>query len=261
MSLFVGITWLGATAKSSADCIKTVRWSDDRPYTWRDEAGELRGIYIDFAHELMRRLECVPQFVEMPWARALVELEAGRLDLLFGAFADGNRERYAHFSIPINRSPNLLFISTTAAQKTNIKELADLEGTNFRLGVQIGVNYNGTFEKFQNNTTFTKQLVKISNRQNGWKMMAADRLDGLIADEMTALMELQKLDLLHVIHKSTVEISNQAAAVAFSKKSVPTKFVLQFNMALENMKADGSYKALLTRYLPCNINTERLGCN
>ncbi|MDN3640509.1 transporter substrate-binding domain-containing protein [Simiduia curdlanivorans] len=260
VGFFLGLVFLVGAGNLSAKCIKTVRWSDDPPYSWRSDDGELHGIYIDFSRALMQRLNCEPQFVQLPWARALAELEAGRLDLLFGAFIDTNRERFAYFSLPINRSPNVLFITTTAAEKYDLKQLADIMGTNFRLGAQIGVNYNGDFEKLHQNPALNERLLKMTNRQGGWKMMAVNRLDGLIADEVTALRELQELGLMHVIHKGTIEISGQAAAMAFSKKSVSADFVQQFNANLEAMKLEGSYKAVLARYLPCDIDIEQLGC-
>ena len=68
-----------------AECVKTVRWYDDAPYAFKGADGQPAGIAVDLAAAALKTLHCQTSFVEMPWARALLELQAGRLDLLPGA--------------------------------------------------------------------------------------------------------------------------------------------------------------------------------
>lgn len=249
-----------ATPASAAECVKTVRWYDDAPYSFKDPKGGIRGFSADLVREALRRMDCTAKFVEMPWARALVELEAGRLDALPGALRKPERERFAWFSRPINRSPNVLFVHKNAAAIYSINKLADLTGTPFRLGTQIGVTYGPEFDALSKNPDFAARLTPLSLRKSAWKMMEAGRLDGIIADEVTALTELQQLGLSKEIAKTTVVVSAEPAMIAMSKKSVTEDFVKAFDRSLGSMLSDGKYREIRERYVPCATSIETLGC-
>jgi len=249
-----------ATSAQAANCVKTVRWYDDVPYSFKDPQGEIRGFSVDLMREALRRMGCTAKFVEMPWARALVELEAGRLDILTGALRKPERERYAWFSRPINRSPNVLFVHKNAAALYSINKLADLSGTNFRLGTQIGVTYGAEFDALSQNPEFAARLTPLSLRKSAWKMMELGRLDGIIADEVTALTELQQLGLSKDIAKSSVVVSAEPSMIAMSRKSVTEDFVKGFDRTLGGMLSDGKYREIRELYVPCSTSVETVGC-
>jgi polar amino acid transport system substrate-binding protein len=242
-------------------CVKTVRWFDDAPYSFRGADGGAHGLNVDIARMALKQLGCEANFVEMPWARALVELEQGRLDILPGALRKPEREVFAYFSRPINRSPNVLFMGRSAAEKYRIKQLSDLIGTNFRLGAQIDVSYGPSYDTLMKNPEFKSHVSPLTMRRSAWKMIERDRIDGLIADEVTGLLELQQLGLSDSISRTRVVVSGDPALFAFSKKSVNPDFVTAFNAAFTAMVADGRYKELAQRYLPCTVSVEKLGCN
>lgn len=251
---------LQMSAASAADCIKTVRWYDDAPYAFKGADGEVQGFSSDLIREALVRMGCTARFVEMPWARALMELEAGRLDILPGALKTPERERFAYFSRPTNRSPNVLFVSKAAVDQYRLKNLADMVGTDFRLGAQIGVSYGPEYVALQNNPAFVERLVPVTQRRSAWKMVEAGRLDGMIADEVSGLVELQQLGISPGVVKTKVIVSSDAAMVALSRQSLKRDFADAFDRSLNSMLADGRYKQLWERYMPCPAATEGLGC-
>lgn len=244
----------------AATCSKTVRWLDDPPYAVRSANGQIEGIDADLITEILRRMGCKPVFVEMPWARALAELEAGRLDVLPAAFKTADREKYATFSIPIYRSANVLFMSQRAEASYHFTHLADLADSDFRLGTQIKAYFGAEYEALLANPAFKARIYTVNQRASGWKMIDANRLDGMIADQFTGTIELQQLGLSEVIVKSNVVLSNDPSMVAFSRKSVSAGWVDQFNRALQTMKADGTYRRIMARYLHCKFSVEKLSC-
>jgi polar amino acid transport system substrate-binding protein len=257
--LTAAIALLAAQA-GAAECVKTVRWSDDAPYSFAAPNGEVHGFNADLAREAFARIGCGARFVEMPWARALVELEAGRLDVLPGALRKPEREKFAFFSRPVNRSPNVLFIRKAAEAKYPFQKLGDLIGTDFRLGAQIGVTYGGDFETLAKRPEFNVRITQLTARKSAWKMMEIGRLDGVIADEVTALAELQQLGLSSEIVKSGVVVATEPAAFALSKQSNTADFVRSFDHSLESMLKDGKYKEIRERYVPCTTSIVTLGC-
>lgn len=258
----LGLYWLMgfALVAQAEDCIKTVRWSDDPPYGVLAEDGQVRGITIDLAREALARMNCTAKLVEMPWARGLLSLQNGSLDILPGALKTPQREAFAYFSLPVNRSPNVLFVSKSGARHKPIRQLAEVIGSDFRLGAQIGVVYSAEYQALLQRPDFVVHLVFVSNRRAAWSMLAAGRLDGLIADEITGVLELQEMGLSKAIVRSDLVVSDEAAAFALSKKSLNADFARRFDQALQAMFDDGSYQRILQRYLPCEISVVHLGC-
>lgn len=241
-------------------CNKTVRWYDDAPYSFRAPDGTVKGFDADLAREVLRRTGCQAVFVEMPWARALVELESGRLDILPGSFRNRQRDAYAYFSVPALQSPNVLYLGPQARASYRIARLDDMVGTGFRLGVQIGVSYGDKFDTLAGDPRFKANQVQVTLRRNAWKMMELGRIDGMIADEASAAVELRQMGLDDKLKPSQVVVSTNTAMVAFSKRSISPQFVASFNKALQSMIADGEYRKIRQRYLPCPADVKVLGC-
>ena len=250
-----------SAAAQAAECVKTVRWNPDRGSSALQAAGGVEPSFNrDMVVEVLRRMGCSARFVGMPWARALIELENGKLDILPGAFENDERKRYARFSVQVMHSPNVLFMAKSAADKYSITKLGDVTGTSLRLGFQICVSYGQAVDKLSGDEGFKARLVNVSSRESAWQMMALGRLDGLIADETVGLNEIRDLGLQQAIVKTPLVVANDASRVAFSKKSISPQFVQQFDSAFSSMLADGSYKKIREAYVPCAVAVEKLGC-
>ena len=258
--IFGGVLTVCTCAALAEGCVKSVRWFADVPYSFREADGEIRGLNVDIARTALKQMGCEAHFVEMPWARALVELEQGRLDILPGALRKPEREVFAYFSRPINRSPNVLFIGKASAKRYRIQQLSDLVGTDFRLAAQINVSYGAGYDALMKQPEFRARVSPLTLRSSAWKMLERDRIDGLIADEVTGLLELQQLGLSDVISKTRVMVSVEPANFAFGKKTNNQDFVNTFNNVFIAMLADGRYKTITQRYLPCPVSVEKLGC-
>lgn len=258
--VWAGVGFALALGNAAAQCVKTVRWSDDPPYSFKSADGEILGLNAEIARAALAAMQCEPRFVELPWARALRELEQGRLDILPGALRTPEREKFAYFSRPVNRSPNVLFVTKGAANTYKLKALADISGTGFRLGAQIGVAYGPVYDDQVKTAAFRAQITPVTARRSAWKMMELNRLDGLIADEVTALVELQQMGLSDAIVKTDIIVSGDAAMFALSQASLTPEFVLEFDRSLLAMMADGRYKKIREKYVPCTASVSKLGC-
>lgn len=258
--VLVSVGYALSLGNATAQCVKTVRWSDDPPYSFKSADGDVMGLNAEIVRAALKTMQCEPRFVELPWARALRELEQGRLDILPGALRTPEREKFAFFSRPVNRSPNVLFVTKGAGSRYKLKALADIAGTGFRLGAQIGVAYGPDYDAQIKTAVFLAQITPVTSRRSAWKMMELDRLDGLIADEVTALVELQQMGLSETIVKTDIVVSGDAAMFALSQASLTPEFVLQFDRSLNAMMADGRYKKIREKYVPCIASVSKLGC-
>jgi polar amino acid transport system substrate-binding protein len=241
-------------------CVKTVRWSESPPYAFKDSEGKLRGLHTELIREALRKMQCEPRFLEMPWARALHELQAGRLDMLPGAADTEQRKEFAWFSKPTNSARNVMLVRVDSRQKYRHARLADLIGTDFRLAVRRGATYGEEYDALLEQPQFASRLTFVASVKSGLQMMAAGRVEGMLVDELTGILAIAEMGLGKVAQRSGLVTSTEADLVAFSKATTDKAFVDQFNAALDTMAADGSYRKLLERYMPCSVSVEKLGC-
>lgn len=247
LALLLLACWPGLAA---AACEKTLRWDEDPPFSMQTEDGAVVGISIEINRAALARLGCQTKLRKLPWARALKELELGRLDILPGAFRRPEREAYAHFSGPVlPPSRNILFMHSQALQRWSFTRLLELQHTEFRLGAQINVAYGVDYEQLMSDPAFAARVSMVANRSNLWRMVGKDRIDGVIADEYTGAYEILQLGLSDRIKPTAVVVSSEAAEVAFSKRSTDPAFVQAYADALRELVVDGSYARIVQRYI------------
>ena len=237
------------SALAEAQCEKSVRWDDDPPFSMQMPNGDISGINVEINRIVLERLGCDVSMRKLPWARALRELEQGRLDILPDAFRRPERENYAYFSgkvIPV--SHNILFMSEKAIAKWPVSRLTDLINTDFRLGAQIKVYYGLDFQQAMSDPGFADRVTMVAKRESLWRMLDRDRIDGVIADARTGAYEIHNLGLGDKIKATNVIVSSDAAEVAFSKRSNDPAFVQAYTAALQQLVDDGSYERILQRY-------------
>lgn len=241
---------MGLLPNALPACEKTLRWDDDPPYSMLLPNGEVGGIDVEINRMALAHLGCQMWLIKLPWARALKELEIGRVDMLSGAFRTPEREVYAHFSGQVlTPSRNILFMHRDALARWPVSSLLELGDTAFRLGAQTNVSYGSDYQQLMTRPAFVSRVSFNASRQNLWQMIDKRRIDGLIADEHSAVYELQRLGFDERIKAATVVVSSEAAEVAFSKETTSEAFVQRYADTLRQLMADGSYAQIVHNYL------------
>ena len=244
-----------------AACTITLRWDDEPPY-FMVRQDKVVGIDAALVREAMRRLGCELTLEKLPWARALIELREGRVDMLSGAYRTPEREDYAHYSTVVGLvSPNLLFIRRSGEEGFNFSGLKELLESDFRLGAQIDVSYSDEYSTLVQNPDYEKNIQYLSRRESLWRMLARDRIDGLIANKLTGLYEIRELGLDDRIAPSSLVISDKPAYFMFSKESVDVEFVSDFDLVLQSMLDDGTYETIVNQHVCALSQSEQAAGN
>ena len=242
---------LGWSSLSLADCQITMRWNDDPPFSFVSDitTDKVTGISVDVAREAFSRLGCQLRFSKLPWARALEELRVGRIDLISGAYKKPEREVYALFSTQGIVSPNVLFVRTEDIDKWHFKSLAELPAESFRLGAQINVSYSREYDQLMQTDSFSRNVQSQSDRISLWKMLAVNRIDGVIADLLTGRQELHDLQLQDKVKATDFIVSNEPSFFAFSRATTSQTFVDNFDEVISQMREEGLLDKIVNQYL------------
>lgn len=259
-ALLVALLALATATPTLADCVRTVRWELEPPYGVIGPDGRRAGYYAEVVEQALKRMGCTPAWVLMPWGRGLRELEAGRLDIMPGMIATPERRRFAQFSMVINRSPNVLFLRAEDARHHRLGRLADLRHTDLTIAVETGAYYGDEYAALLGDPRFAARLHPVADPDRGWRMLASGRINGVIADQASALAGGVPLEPGPRDVQAALVLSAAGARVAFSRRSVDDAFVARFDAAIAAMLADGALLRLRERYVPCPTDPATLGC-
>jgi polar amino acid transport system substrate-binding protein len=241
---------LALASPQARGCVMTVRYQNtDAPFSMVNAGGEVVGITPDLIREIFARMECTARFVELPWTRALKDLEAGSLDVLPDSSYVAERTRYARFSDEFSDDANVLYIRRNDAGRWSLQSLEDLIDNRIRLGVEVDYIYSPEYKQRLADPRFRELVQMLPKREYLWKMLAAGRVDGILIPKQTGAWELKHsgyADRVVVYDSLTL---HDPGFVAFSRRSVPEERVAQFNAALAAIRRDGTYAAILHRYI------------
>ncbi len=229
-------------------CEKRVRRHPDPMALVRLPDGELTGPRQEIVKEALKRMGCRVRIVELPWARALHDLASGDLDILPGAHKLQEREAYAHFSASDWPSRNSLYMRSQDLQRQGLADFQDFRTRQLRLGLQVGVSYGAGLDAALQDPALAGRVLRVPHRQGLWQMLAKGRVDGVLADELTASNEIRKLGLADQLQASGVFLMAEPSYTAFSRKTIDSDFVARFDAQITQMRKDGSQQAIERRF-------------
>lgn len=247
---------------AAATCVRTVRWEPAQPpYNQRLADGRQGGYYADLVIEVLRRMGCEARLVDMRWPRGLVELEAGRIDIMAGMLSTPERETFARFTRSVNLSPNRLYLSGSAHRRyPALKSLADLRSTTLTIGVESSAVYGPVYAALQDDPMFRARLYFVPTQRTGWQMLAADRLDGLISDDVRARLVGLPMQPEGAEFHAVLTVAEAPALIALSRRSVDSAFAERFDAVIAETVADGWLPKLREHYIGCATDPATLGC-
>ena len=231
------------------ECTLSMGWEPWHPYQYEDEQGKLTGFDIDFIEAIASSIGCTVTYREINWARGLVDLKNGDLDLITNANFTEERSVWAHYSDAYRDGSIAIFMRKNESQQYPIESLADLKNTDFRLGIGRGVIYCDEVTELSADPEFKKNLVLIPTSElQQYNMLQVSRIDGFLRS-ITALKSLHELigdDINLEAHPFRVGGGEQH--VILSKRSVTPAQFDQFNEGLRIIQQNGVLDSLLSKY-------------
>jgi polar amino acid transport system substrate-binding protein len=246
--LYLALALLLPGAFASA-CELRIAWKHEPPYQYEDERGRLSGLEIEVARAALARIDCRLIPVELSFARAMSELEGGRLDIVPGVLPLPERERYARFSLPGTRTRNLVFLRSDLEPGLRVNTMDALRASELRVGLEHGVAYRAELKARLARPGLERRLEEATSLEGLLRMLQMHRIDALVADEYSASFLARQLGLASVLQSTSIVIDNDAPVFAFSRLNVKPDLIERFNAALDALRRDGTLQRLETQFL------------
>jgi len=214
------------------------------PYAYLSDKGEMVGFEIELMNAVCARIKRACVFKHREFDRLAPSLLAGKGDAIVSSLdiTDERREKFL-LSEPYFRMPSLF-----VARKDEVpKELTPEALANLSIGALRDSPFASLAEaRFPNS-----QLSTYSTQMEANLDLAADRVDLVIGDEMSLRDWLKTApEASCCVAAGRVDdpdrIAGEGFAVLFRKGEDDLK--QKFDLALNDLRADGTYKAIARKY-------------
>ncbi|EIY4746317.1 basic amino acid ABC transporter substrate-binding protein [Campylobacter upsaliensis] len=206
-----------------------------KPFDYKEDA-KLTGLDIDLVNEIAKREGIELTWVEMSFDGLIPALKTGKIDMIASAMsATEDRRKSVDFSDVYYTTKNL-YIKKKDNETLNSKE--DLEGK--IIGVQLGTLQEPAAKaikdtKVQSNESLSVMIMELKE----------GKIDAVVADKDVSTGYLKEnADLIGFFEE---EDGSEGFSFAFDKDK-QKEAIEKFNKGLKDLKADGTYDQILTKY-------------
>ncbi len=211
----------------------------------------ITGMAADLAKEALARAgyDAVIQLV--PWKRAVYMASTGLADALFYPLYTEERAKVFHYPATPLFSIDLVALRRADADIVIRPGYKGLRG--LVLGVGRGFVYGPKALKLIDRAHF-KKVESTASNDLGFRKLLDNRIDMLLMDRTLAQhflnqpATLGKADYVRDEQGRIAILDSKNGYMVFSKRTTSAMDAERFNNALESMKEDGSYQAIISKY-------------
>ncbi len=219
----------------------TIYCEDDPPSQFRNPDNGLGGFAVDLVREIQKRVHNDDPIQMVTWARGYYAIQNDPNVLLFSMARTADRNSLFQWIGPILESQYGFYVK--ADSKIVINSLNDAKKVN-----SIGVYRDDVRDLFLTRAGFTKFDRNTNNDDNIKKLMAG-RIDAYAGSPLGIADALKSSGFQGSDIKLTFVFLKTQSFIAASR-GTPAGVVKAWNDALDTLKSDGIFKAILAEYYP-----------
>lgn len=211
------------------------------PFTFHDKDGKLTGYDVDVITEVAKRLDVKIEFVETQWDALFAGIDAKRFDVMANQISINDQRKAKYdFTDTYTKTNSVLVVNE---DNTDIQKYSDMKG---KKAAQTMTSNHADFAKKQG-----AELITVDGFIQEMELVASKRADGGFNDKLAVLDYLkQKKDLkVRVIDEGT-----DGFDIAFLLRKGEDAKIAEINKALEEMKADGTLKAISEKWFDDDVS-------
>ncbi len=204
------------------------------------ENGKVTGLSSDVMMELTKRLGHSNDVKVLPWARAYNMIQKKDGVILYSMTRTEARENMFKWVGPV--APNKWVFFAKKGKGLQINSLEDAKKVK-----KIGTYKDDAAETFLKENNFTNLESVVDDLANV-KKLNADRIDLWIVGELQGVFKAKSVLGDASAFEKVFDVKKTQLYIAFSK-STPDSVIAKWQAELDKMKADGTYDALMEKYL------------
>lgn len=216
------------------------------PYNFLNANNEVDGFDVDIAKEVAKRIGVQAEFVTTEWAGMIGGLEKGKFDVVVSQMTiTDERKKTMDFSKPyIKNAVNVI----VREDNNEIKSIEDFKGK--KVGVGLGTNDEQYLREVAMPKVGDFEVVTYNDVITSLMDLNTGRIDATVNNMFAIKPQIEKNNLK--VKAVGEPIKEDFAGMAICKEN--PEFLAALDKALEDMKADGTYKNIFMKWFGVEPN-------
>ncbi len=219
----------------------TIYTEINAPFQFEGSLGDLTGLGVDVVREIQRREGNTDPIQVVPWARGYDEVQKRPCVVLFTMARTAERNARFQWVGPIEETVFSLFVKTDSPVR-----LASLDEAR-KLGA-IGVYRDDVRDLWLTHAGFSNLERTVDNVANVKKLMAG-RIDAFASTRVAIPDLARSAGFSPKAFREALPFGRSQGFIAFSAPT-PRNIVERWAKALAEMKRDGTFERIHSRYFP-----------
>ena len=209
------------------------------PFESQNEKAEIVGFDIDVVNAVAKKAGIEVKFVNTPWEGIFNTLQQGDRDLLVSSITiTDERKQSMDFSSPYFDAQQLIAVK----ENSKVSKFDDLK--KLKVGVQTGTTGDEVVTKLQGKNS--TNIKRFESTPLALKELEARGVDAVVADNGVVINYLA--NNIGAKFKSVSDKAFQPEQYGIAVKKGNTELLAKLNKGLADIKADGTYDQLYTKY-------------
>ena len=213
-------------------------------------SGQASGLAVELVTEAFKRMGHEQNMTVKPWARSLEDAKEGNADGIYTIYKNAERETFLDFSNEVVVPQQVgLFV---AKESGHTAESLGFTGDpavlgDKKVGIRLGISYGSIIDDMIKAGTLNTEDTNTD--ESNLRKLVAGRVDVVPGNVYVINAVAREAGLADQIMMLEPVVQDIPSYVAFSKARNHAGLRDQFDAAIKSMKDDGTYDAILNKYL------------
>ena len=226
-----------------------IMFTEDYPPLNYDQDGEITGLSVEIVKELQSRIGSEAPVKLVKWEEGYKAVHGEGQIALFTTVMTTERSKKMQWVGPIAVFENNIY--APADSKIQVNKLSDLQNNQ-----SIGTVKDYYSQQILQEAGFTN-LVEFPNEETALMKMLGGGTSLFIGNSVTLPVTAKKAGTIPHKLEKVINVSTSLAYIAFSL-STPVEIVEKWQLTLDNMKEDGTFRQIYSKWLPNEVPPEIL---
>ena len=232
-----------AGMSATATAAETIRFASSAtypPFESMDSNNQIVGFDMDLAKALCKQMQATCTFTNQAFDSLIPALKFKRYDaVISGMDITPERQKQVTFTQPYYANSAIII-----ADKGKYKTFADMKG------LRVGMENGTTHQKYLQDKHPEIKTVAYDSYQNAILDLKSGRLDGVFGDTAVVNEWLKNNPNLAAVGDHVTDTQYFGTGLGIAVRPENTALLAQLNKALDDIKANGTYKKINDQWFP-----------
>jgi polar amino acid transport system substrate-binding protein len=225
---------------TASACVIKVQVNEFPPYSHL-EGKVWQGSRVVLSERLAKKLGCQIQYLDVPFARALLLMEQGDLDFMFNLTKTASRNQSMFFLSAHQREVLVLGVLKSYPDWLQLNSVAELINFPGRIAVTNGSYLGPTFEKLRNDPKYEDKFIHVTDRRAKNELVVKGRAQGVVEERDYLRYAIDNFPDYQNIVITPLVLSDSAVYMAISRKSVLFSRQTEISQAIIELQKAGAW--------------------